>query len=44
VFDAVGAFRWPLAAAISFGMLVMALVVSGVIMALLRPQRVQGRG
>lgn len=44
VFDAVGAFRWPLAAAISFGMLVMALIVSALIMALLRPQRVQGRG
>jgi putative spermidine/putrescine transport system permease protein len=44
VFDAVGSFRWPLAAAISFALLVMALIVSGLIMALLRPQRVQGRG
>lgn len=44
VFDAVGAFRWPLAAAISFVLLVLALAISALILAVLRPQRVQGRG
>jgi putative spermidine/putrescine transport system permease protein len=44
VFDAVGAFRWPLAAAISFVLLALALVISALILAVLRPQRVQGRG
>lgn len=44
VFDNAGVFRWPLAAAISFVLLAIALGASAVIMLLLRPQRVQGRG
>ena len=44
VFDQVGAFRWPLAAAIAFVLLAVALAVGGLILAVLRPQRVQGRG
>jgi putative spermidine/putrescine transport system permease protein len=43
-FDAVGAFRWPLAAAISFALLILALGVSLLILMILRPHRVQGRG
>ncbi len=44
VFDSVASFRWPLAAALSFVLLAIALTVSAVILALLRPQRIQGRG
>ena len=44
VFDQVGAFRWPLAAALAFVLLAVALVVAALILAILRPQRVQGRG
>jgi ABC-type spermidine/putrescine transport system permease subunit I len=44
VFDEVTSFRWPLAAALSFALLGLALVVSGLIFALFRPGRVQGRG
>ena len=44
VFDSVASFRWPLAAALSFVLLAIALIVSGAILALLRPERVQGRG
>lgn len=44
VFDQVGAFRWPLAAALAFVLLAVALCVGGLILAVLRPQRVQGRG
>lgn len=44
IFDEVGNFRWPLAAALSFVLLALALLVSGVIMLALRPGRVQGRG
>ena len=44
VFDSVSGFRWPLAAALSFALLTLALVVAGLILALLRPGRVQGRG
>ena len=44
IFDAAGSFRWPLTAAISFVMLALALIVAGLIMLLLRPGRVQGRG
>lgn len=44
VFDQVGAFRWPLAAALAFVLLVVALGVGLLILAILRPQRVQGRG
>ncbi len=44
VFDSVASFRWPLAAALSFVLLAIALAFSGLILGLLRPQRVQGRG
>lgn len=44
VFDSVSSFRWPLAAALSFVLLALALAVSALILAVLRPQRVQGRG
>ena len=44
VFDSVSGFRWPLAAALSFALLALALMVAGLILALLRPGRVQGRG
>ena len=44
VFDAVASFRWPLAAALSFVLLAVALAFSGLVLALLRPQKVQGRG
>ncbi len=44
VFDSVASFRWPLAAALSFVLLAVALGFSGLILALLRPQKVQGRG
>jgi putative spermidine/putrescine transport system permease protein len=44
IFDAAGSFRWPLTAAISFVLLALALIVAGLIVLLLRPRRVQGRG
>ena len=44
VFDSVAGFRWPFAAALSFTLLALALVVAGLILAILRPGRVQGRG
>jgi putative spermidine/putrescine transport system permease protein len=44
VFDSVASFRWPLAAAVSFVLLAVALAFCGLILALLRPQKVQGRG
>jgi putative spermidine/putrescine transport system permease protein len=44
VFDQVGAFRWPLAAALAFVLLGLALAVGGLILAVLRPKRVQGKG
>lgn len=44
VFDSVASFRWPLAAALSFVLLALALAFSAAILALLRPQKVQGRG
>ena len=44
VFDSVASFRWPLAAALSFVLLAIALAFSGLILAVLRPQKVQGRG
>jgi len=39
----VTAFQWPRAAALAFVLLAAALGVSGLILAMLRPQRVQGR-
>jgi putative spermidine/putrescine transport system permease protein len=44
VFDSVASFRWPLAAALSFVLLAIARLFSGLILAVLRPQKVQGRG
>lgn len=44
VFDSVAGFRWPFAAALSFTLLALALVIAGLILAILRPGRVQGRG
>jgi putative spermidine/putrescine transport system permease protein len=44
IFDSAGTFRWPLAAAISFVMLAVTLVASALIIMVLRPGRVQGRG
>jgi putative spermidine/putrescine transport system permease protein len=44
VFDSVASFRWPLAAALSFVLLAVALAFSGLMLAVLRPQKVQGRG
>ncbi|MGE5203137.1 MAG: ABC transporter permease [Acidobacteriota bacterium] len=43
VYDSVTAFQWPRAAALAFVLLAVALAVSGLILAVLRPQRVQGR-
>jgi putative spermidine/putrescine transport system permease protein len=44
VYDGVVAFQWPRAAALAFVLLAVALVVAGLIQAVLRPQRVGGRG
>lgn len=44
VFDSVTSFQWPRAAALSFVLLLLALAVSALILALLRPSRVGGRG
>lgn len=43
VYDSVVSFQWPQAAALAFTLLAVALVTSGLIMALLRPGRVQGK-
>lgn len=44
VFDSVTTFRWPRAAALSFILLLIALVIAVVIQLAIRPQRVQGKG
>ena len=44
VYDGVVAFQWPRAAALAFVLLALALAVAGLIQAVLRPQRVGGRG
>ncbi|MCQ8783086.1 ABC transporter permease [Mangrovibrevibacter kandeliae] len=44
VFDSVSSFRWPRAAALSFVLLILALVVAAVIQIIVRPGRVKGRG
>ena len=44
VFDQVGAFPWPQAAALAFVLLAVAVAIGALILAMLRPQRVQGRG
>src|SRR5713101_1387211 len=43
VYDGVVAFQWPRAAALAFVLLALALIVAGLIQAVLRPQRVGGR-
>lgn len=44
VYDGVVAFQWPRAAALAFALLGLALLAAGLILAVLRPQRVAGRG
>lgn len=44
VFESVSTFRWPRAAALSFILLAIALVIAVAIQMIVRPQRVQGRG
>jgi putative spermidine/putrescine transport system permease protein len=44
IYDSVTAFEWPRAAALAFVLLALALVFTGLILALLRPGRVQGVG
>ena len=44
IYDNVTAFQWPRAAALAFVLLALALVFTGLILALLRPGRVQGVG
>ena len=44
IYDGVTAFQWPHAAALAFVLLALALVLTGLILALLRPGRVQGIG
>ena len=44
VYDSVTTFEWPRAAALAFVLLALALVVTGIILAVLRPHRVQGTG
>ena len=44
IYDSVVAFQWSRAAAIAFILLAIALMVTGVILAVLRPARVQGTG
>lgn len=43
-YDAVASYRWPLAAALSFVLLAIALAFAGLIVAVLRPRRVRGGG
>ena len=42
VYDSVVAFQWPQAAALAFVLLALALATCGLILAVLRPGRVQG--
>ncbi len=44
VFDSVTTFRWPRAAALSFVLLLIALVIAIAIQMIIRPQKVQGKG
>jgi putative spermidine/putrescine transport system permease protein len=43
VFDSAATFRWPRAAALSFVLLVIALLIAAAIQLVMRPQRVQGK-
>ena len=44
IYDAVTAFQWSHAAALAFILLALALAATALILALLRPGRVQGSG
>ena len=44
VYDSVVAFQWPRAAALSFILLVIALIFAALVQAVLKPHKVQGRG
>jgi putative spermidine/putrescine transport system permease protein len=44
VYDSVTAFQWPRAAALAFILLALALALTGVILGVLRPGRIQGTG
>ncbi|HLI11004.1 MAG TPA: ABC transporter permease [Alphaproteobacteria bacterium] len=44
VYDSVTVFEWPRAAALAFVLLLLALAIAGLILLVLRPGRVQGRG
>ena len=44
VYDSVVGFQWPRAAALAFILLALALALTGVILAVLRPNRIQGTG
>lgn len=44
VYDSVTSFEWPRAAAFAFALLFLALAVAGLILLVLRPRRVEGRG
>jgi len=44
IYDNVVSFQWPRAAALAFILLAIALALTGIIMAALRPARVQGTG
>ena len=44
IYDGVTAFQWPQAAALAFILLALALALTGLVLALLRPDRVQGTG
>ena len=44
IYDSVVSFQWPRAAALAFILLAIALALTGIIMAVLRPARVQGTG
>ena len=44
IYDNVTAFQWPRAAALAFVLLALALAFTGLLLAVLRPGRVQGVG
>jgi len=44
IYDGVTAFQWPHAAALAFVLLALALAITALILALLRPGRIQGTG
>jgi putative spermidine/putrescine transport system permease protein len=44
IYDNVVGFQWPQAAALAFVLLALALVVTALILAIMRPGRVQGSG